>query len=185
MNIKNTKNKHLANHKKKKEKNEKSNIESKQDFQKLNNTYKNYHKIFTDASKTKHGIVTAPLKKQRLSNHTSILITETDAILEALRYIQENKYQSVVIYTDTSTSINAITNTNTTKKHEVIQMVQETYTELTNDHKQIIITRIPSHQGIGGNEKGRLLSQRSNNKPNKRSQRSNPTPRPTSFNDQS
>ncbi|XP_043516825.1 uncharacterized protein LOC122532273 [Frieseomelitta varia] len=42
----------LANHKK----NEKSNIEHKQYFQKLNNTYKNYHKIYTDASKTKRGI---------------------------------------------------------------------------------------------------------------------------------
>ena len=37
--------------------------------------------------------------------------------------------------------------------HEVIQMVQETYTELINDHKQIIITWIPSHQGREGNEK--------------------------------
>ena len=109
-------NTNLANHKK----NEKSNIGHKQDFQKLNTTYKNYHKIYTDASKTKHGnefvIVTEnTTKKQRLSNHTSILTAETYVILEALRYIQKNKYQSAVIYTDSLTSINAITNTNTTK----------------------------------------------------------------------
>ena len=36
-------------------------------------------------------------------------------------------------------------------------MVQQTYTELTNDHKQIIITWIPSHQGIEGNEKADSL----------------------------
>ena len=60
--------------------------------------------------------------------------------------------------TDSLTSINAITNTSTTKKHEVIQMVQETYTELTNDHKQITITWIPSHQGIEGNEKADSLA---------------------------
>ena len=63
-------------------------------------------------------------------------------------------------------------------------MIQETYTELTNDHKQIIITWIPSYQGIEGNEKSRLLSQRSNNRPNKRSQHLNPTPSSTSFSDQ-
>ena len=36
-------------------------------------------------------------------------------------------------------------------------MVQETYTDLTNNHKQIIITWIPSHQGIEGNEKADSL----------------------------
>ena len=42
-------------------------------------------------------------------------------------------------------------------RHEVIQIIQETYTELTNDHEQIIITWIPSHQGIEGNEKADFL----------------------------
>ena len=37
-------------------------------------------------------------------------------------------------------------------------MVQKTYTELSNDHKQIIITWIPSHQGIKGNEKADILA---------------------------
>ena len=68
-------------------------IEHKQDVQKLNNSYKNYHKIY--ASKTKHGIgfaiVTEDAKTQRLPNQTFILTAETYAILEALRYIQENK----------------------------------------------------------------------------------------------
>ena len=86
----------LTTKKKKKKKNEESNMEHKQDFQKLNNTYKNYHKIYTDASKTKHGIGFAIVtenttKKQRLSNHTSILTAETYAILEALRYIQKKQ----------------------------------------------------------------------------------------------
>ena len=31
-------------------------MEHKQDYQQLNNTYKNYHKMYTDDSKTKHGI---------------------------------------------------------------------------------------------------------------------------------
>ena len=34
-------------------------------------------------------------------------------------------------------------------------MIQETYTELTNDYKEIIITWILSHEGIEGNEKAK------------------------------
>ena len=39
-----------------------------------------------------------------------------------------------------------------------MQMVQETYTELTNDHKQTIIAWIPLHQGIEWNEKADSLA---------------------------
>ena len=38
-------------------------------------------------------------------------------------------------------------------------MVQVTYTEFTNDYKQIIITWIPSHQGIEENEKDPLATE--------------------------
>ena len=70
-------------------------------------------------------------------------VIEAHAILEALRYIQEKKYQSAVIYIDKRD--------NKHQDHQKARMVQET--ELTNDHKQIIITWIPSHQGKEGNEK--------------------------------
>ena len=39
-----------------------------------------------------------------------------------------------------------------------MQMVQKTYIELTNDHKQIIITWIPPHQGIERDEKADSLA---------------------------
>ena len=51
-------------------------------------------------------------------------------------------------------------------------MVQETFTELANDHKRTIITWIQSHRGIEGNE-SRLFSHRGNNR---RIQHPNPTP---------
>ena len=69
-------------------------------------------------------------------------------------------------------------NTNATKKHEVIQIVHGTYAELTNDHEQIIITWISSHQGIGRNEKAKEAT-------TDRTTHLNTTPRPISFNDQS
>lgn len=38
-------------------------------------------------------------------------------------------------------------------KHEIIQTILETYTDLINSNRYIILIRVPSHQGIPGNRK--------------------------------
>lgn len=66
-----------------------------------------------------------------------------------------------------STSRNTIlatSNTNKKKsKYKIVQKIQETYTELTNSNRYIVLTWDSSHQGISGNAKAYFYAKQAEN----------------------
>ncbi|KOC58721.1 hypothetical protein WH47_05388, partial [Habropoda laboriosa] len=64
--------------------------------------------------------------------------------------------QDHVIYTDSMSVIQALTNTAKRNKNEIIRNTLILYTELVSTNKKISITWIPSHQGITGNAQADL-----------------------------
>ncbi|XP_076626843.1 uncharacterized protein LOC143344561 [Colletes latitarsis] len=139
-------------------KDQKSSLEHRVDFLQLDKKYPNCVKLYTDASKTDQGVGIAIIcdnmtRKLRLPNASSIFSAEAYAVLKALHYIQSQNLQHAVIYTDSISVINAIENTGNKNKHDTILNIQEIYTDLIHNGKQVILIWVPSHQGIIGNEK--------------------------------
>ncbi|XP_076629123.1 uncharacterized protein LOC143345647 [Colletes latitarsis] len=134
-----------------------SSAEHRFNFQQLCNKYPNHQTIYTDASKTDQGVGAAiicgtTIKKFHLPVTSSIFTAEAWAVLEALNLIRNLNAQPSIIFTDSMSVLMAITNANPETKHEVILDIQDTYTDLINNGKQITLAWVPSHQGIKGNE---------------------------------
>ncbi|XP_076220866.1 uncharacterized protein LOC143174241 [Nomia melanderi] len=79
--------------------------------------------------------------------------------------MQINNLQHAVIYTDSMGTINAITNISAKAKHEIIQAIQEICTDLSHSNNHIILTWVPSHQGISGNEKADSMAKKATTDP--------------------
>ena len=76
------------------------------------------------------------------------------AIEHALKAIQEEKYQNAIIISDSKTAISAINNIYST--NNTILNILELHEKLTHNGTKTEILWIPSHIGIGGNEKADL-----------------------------
>ena len=81
----------------------------------LQTKYKDYYKIYTDASKTATGTAIAFVDTQnnsqvarKINENYSIMNAELLAIREALRYTQEKQLDRVVILTDSKSACEAI-----------------------------------------------------------------------------
>ena len=79
--------------------------------------HKNYVKIYTDGSKSPNGVGCAVVHKDgshvgKLSDYASVFTAELKAILEALKLINQSKYKKFVIYTDSSSAITALKESN-------------------------------------------------------------------------
>lgn len=118
--------------------------------------------IFTDGSKTQEGsyvgyAIFIPAKdqiiKHRISSYASIFTAEALAILTALQTIQKLDIEKSVILTDSLSTLTAMSNfsTNKTSSHIIFQ-IQDQWTRLSLEGKEVTFTWIPSHVGITGNE---------------------------------
>lgn len=73
------------------------------------------------------------------------LHTEAYAILHALEVASINSSSNVAIFSDSTSVMKALPATLKNNKHEIIRKIQEKYTELINNKKNITFIRIPSH----------------------------------------
>ena len=86
-------------------------------------------------------------------------------IKHALKAIQEEKYQNAIIISDSKTAISAINNTYST--NNTILNILELHEKLTHNGTKTEILWIPSHIGIGGNEKADLAAKDATTNPSR------------------
>lgn len=129
----------------------------------LNNRYKYFVKIYTDASKTSTGTAIAVYDQQdeeilaeKINDNSCISNAELLGLLKALEMIKRKKYKKAVILTDSRSACLLLLNK---KNLEENYVAWEIYKELKSAAGQNIkIQWIPSHCGIPGNETADLAA---------------------------
>lgn len=139
-----------------------SNIMYRQLFAELTNKfYRNWSKLYTDGSKTEHGVGAAAVSEEETKTATlppiaSIFSAELHAITIALNIIE--KYQNIrnaVIFTDSLSTLSSLTDKDT--NHPTSRRIQHRLHELLEGRK-IELCWIPGHAGIIGNEAADLAA---------------------------
>ena len=114
--------------------------------------------IYTDGSKSQNsvgfGVVyghdLGRCLRGTLPTETTIFAAELQAISKALTVIEDAVHLSWTIFSDSQSSIQAITQLN--PKHPIIRTIQTKLIYLQHQQKKICFCKIPSHVGIRGNE---------------------------------
>ena len=127
----------------------------KRHFQGILDDYKNFQKIYTDASKSCNGVgIAIILENQNLTfklpNDCSIFSAEALAILKAIEIINTSTHTNFLILSDSLSAINSVKNK--THSGDIAILIQNKIDEAKQKKKQIILTWIPGHTGIPGNE---------------------------------
>jgi len=117
--------------------------------------YKNFQKIFTDASKTDNGVgIAIILENQNLTfkhpNKCSIFSAEALAILKAIEIVNTLAHTNFLILSDSLSALNSIKNK--TNPGDIAILIQNKLDEAKHKKKRIILIWIPGHTGIIGNE---------------------------------
>ena len=110
-----------------------------------------------DGSKTEAGVAAAAVYTKyprkplacHLPDNSSIYTAELRAILLALKRIYCSKRKSLLILSDSLSSLKAIFNLK--YKHPVLVQILELYMYLIKDGKEIVFVWVPGHVGIRGN----------------------------------
>ncbi|XP_047491583.1 uncharacterized protein LOC125040863 [Penaeus chinensis] len=133
----------------------------KSQFFKLENTrYLNNKKIFTDGSKLSTNSTSAAIYIQdknittiwKLPDETEIIEAELFAIKQGITYIQNNRLVTSVIFSDSKSALQLISNLKPKNYKHIIFEIQAMIYSLTNQKQTITIQWIPSHKNIRGNE---------------------------------
>ena len=95
-----------------------------------------------------HGTVT---KTTRLPNNASIFRAELYAISLALAVIRRRKEKNFIIFSDSMSSLEAISGFKL--EIDIVKIIITDYTHLANSGKTIILCWISSHVNIRGNER--------------------------------
>jgi ribonuclease HI len=109
--------------------------------------------IFTDGSKSQdkvgyafvHGLTKY---KRRIQNAASIFTAELYAIYDSLNYAESLPHRTIIIITDSSSAISAITQYN--PSNPLIVMIQS---RIANSSKHFTLCWVPGHVGVAGNER--------------------------------
>lgn len=125
-----------------------------------NTRYRNYKKLFTDGSKINNDSTSAAIYIQdnnittiwKLPNNTEIIEAELFAIKQGLKYIQNNKLSKSVIFTDSKSALQLISNPKPKNSKSMTFEIQELIYTMVNQNQIIMLQWIPSHKNIKGNE---------------------------------
>ena len=138
--------------------------------EKINTLYKNYSIFFTDASKQAEeqpvGLaIYEPLTQNseiyQISKHASIFTAEALAILLTLERIGKNNIKKAVIFTDSRSTVQSLNNKVNSSSNETLFEIKSLLQKLIKkEGKKIIISWIPSHIRISGNEKADFLAKK-------------------------
>ena len=117
--------------------------------------YCDHTQYFTDGSKTEGGVgcsfVNGPVTRSfTLPSHATVFTSELVAIHKALCFIEVSDDYLNVIFTDSLSSLLALSDFNTS--HPIIQNILTLLTSLHRAEKSVEFCWIPSHVGISGNE---------------------------------
>lgn len=125
-----------------------------------NTRYRNYKKLFTDGSKINNDSTSAAIYIQdnnittiwKLPNNTEIIEAELFAIKQGLKYIQNNKLSKSVLFTDSKSALQLISNPKPKNSKSMTFEIQELIYTMVNQNQIIMLQWIPSHKNIKGNE---------------------------------
>lgn len=141
----------------------------------MHSKYKNFTKIFSDASKRENSTAAAITfasieqnfeKKFKLPNEISIFTAECFAIYASLEYAEKLSRKNICINTDSLSAIKAIENAqNTYKNHHVITKICEKTNYLITKGFRVVIVWVPSHCGVMGNERADKLANEAHENP--------------------
>ena len=118
----------------------------------IQNRFPTHSQIYTDASKSDHGVGFSIVHNQTIIQHklpeiTNIFTAENFAILEAIKLANSLPTNNFLIISDSLSVLTALKNP--WPKNEITQATQ---LELINTQKNIDFMWVPSHVGIKGNE---------------------------------
>lgn len=130
--------------------------------------YKNFCHIYTDGSKTPVGTAYAVITPDttianKINNSASVLTSELTAIYKALEYIDTKQETEFIIFSDSQSAIQAISDFSS--NDELIQIIQDLYMHQQNTDKIVYLSWIPAHIGVSGNEKADLEAKTVANNP--------------------
>ena len=130
-------------------------ITFQENFLNIQNKFPDYHHIYTDGSKQEMKVgCTAVFQNQellkRLPNESSIYSAEVIAIDPAMNIIANHKSSKFIIYSDSKSVLQAIQSKDSSTPL-IIRLLDKMNTLSKNN--SIILTWIPSHIGIQGNER--------------------------------
>ena len=125
------------------------------------NLYSDYVAIYTDGSKSSHGVGSAfvcgnTVRTRSLPSCASIFTAELVAIRSALNFIDGTDAPRHVIFSDSLSSLIALTAFNSSNA-----FVHDILTSLISLHqsgKEVVLCWIPGHVGVTGNEKADLAA---------------------------
>ena len=117
--------------------------------------------IFTDGSKsadgTGFGVFSSDYQSSvKINSFSSIFTAELFAIFQALSTLENSKNQSVVIFSDSKSSIQGISNIYS--QHPIITKIQSCIIQLSRKNIDLKFCWIPSHVNIQGNEQADRLA---------------------------
>jgi len=124
-------------------------------FYELFHEFKNYYRIFTDGSKEGNRVAAAVVHRDdtkcvQLPDTASIFRAELYALLFATDVVRCSKEKNFVIFSDSLSSLQSINGFNLDS--DLVQKFLKDYTILAKNGRNIILSWIPSHVGILGNE---------------------------------
>jgi ribonuclease HI len=130
-------------------------------FDELRNKYHQYQAIYTDGSKVLDRVAAAATSRHnqrqiRLPDSASIFTAELQAIRMAFDFVEISNDQHFVIFTDSLSSLLALKGRKC--GHPYIVELLEAYSNLVEQHKNVVLAWIPSHTGIQGNDKADTLA---------------------------
>jgi len=119
----------------------------------IQHSFPNHTKIYTDASKSEHGVGFAVVKDDTIIQHklpkiTSIFSAENYAIFEGVKLANTLETNDILIISDSLSTLLALKNTSS--RNEITSNIQAC---LIQTNKNIAFMWVPSHTGIIGNEK--------------------------------
>ncbi|KAG7300559.1 hypothetical protein JYU34_014851 [Plutella xylostella] len=127
----------------------------------INNKYRNFYRIYTDASRDENGIGAAFLditkmesRKFKITSKISIMFAELFAISEAVKYVKNIDSVNIVILSDSRSALQHVARcTSNVRGAPIAYSILDTLVKLRrNFNRNIVIQWIPSHIGETGNE---------------------------------
>lgn len=128
----------------------------------IHKNYRNSLQIFTDGSKDQEKELvgcayTIPeinyTNRFKLNKNITIFSAELTAIIEALKWIKENKPQKVVILTDSLSAIQTLQVKQCNSRPDLILQILELIDQVIKNETILNIDWCPSHCNIAGNDK--------------------------------
>ncbi|XP_029731108.2 uncharacterized protein LOC115267823 [Aedes albopictus] len=124
----------------------------------MDTTYRQHHKVFTDASKTATNVAFAVYDEtdsevisEGINNNFSITNAELLGILKTVELIKNKGYKKAVILTDSRSACDMLLNEKSFEENYVLAEVYKEFYGMRGNN--IRIQWIPSHMGIQGSEK--------------------------------